>query len=429
MILAGPIIVGQVSQMLMGLTDSVMIGRVGSVPLAASAFAGTIYGIFFIVGIGLLLPVAVMVARSRGAGEPKACAQYLRHGAAIAVVFGLLETVLMLAIGGHLERFGQPPEVVLEAGTYFKLIAWSLVPTLLFQVFRQFAESLGHPRIPMVVLLAAVAVNAGLNWIFIYGHWGVPAYGLAGAGWATLISRWLAVIAIVLCLALDVRFRSYWPERWAVALAWTRIREMLRIGLPAAGQLLFESGAFSAAALMIGWLGTVPLAAHQIAISCAAMTFMFLLGLSMAVSMRVAEVVGTGERHRLRAIGFGALAAGTVLMVIFAGVFFVAARPIAALFVDDSAVVALAAQLLIVAGIFQIFDGGQVVGSGALRGLSDVKVPTVITFVAYWVIALPGGYVLGVSGPYGTVGIWAALACGLAFAAIFLAARLARLTR
>jgi hypothetical protein len=172
--------------MLMGLTDSVMIGRVGSVPLAASAFAGTIYGIFFIVGIGLLLPVAVMVARSRGAGEAKDCAQYLRHGAVIAVIFGLLETLLMLAIGGHLERFGQPPEVVAEAGTYFSLIAWSLVPTLLFQVFRQFAESLGHPRIPMVVLLAAVAVNVGLNWIFIYGHWGVPAYGLAGAGWGHL---------------------------------------------------------------------------------------------------------------------------------------------------------------------------------------------------------------------------------------------------
>lgn len=429
LILAGPIIVGQVSQMLMGLTDTVMIGRVGPVPLAASAFAGTIYGLFFVVGIGLLLPVAVMVARARGAGDPGSCAQFLRHGTAMAVGFGLLETALMLIIGQHLERFGQPPEVVAEAGTYFTLIALSIVPTLLFQVFRQFAESLGHPRLPMMVLLGGVAANAGLNWLFIYGNWGVPALGLAGAGWATLISRCLIVGVIMVWLSGDVRFRDYWPEAWGVSLSGERMKSMLRIGLPAAGQLLFESGAFSAAAVMIGWLGTVPLAAHQIAITCAAITFMFLLGLSMAVSMRVAQAVGAGERHRLRPIGFGALAAGTVLMSAFALVFSFGAHPIAALFVEDTAVIEVAARLLMVAGIFQIFDGGQVVGSGALRGLTDVTVPTLITFIAYWVVALPGGYALGIYGPYGSVGIWVALACGLAFAALFLAARFVRLTR
>jgi len=429
LILAIPIIVGQVSQMLMGVTDSVMIGRVGAVPLAASALAGNLFGMFFVVGLGLLLPVTVLVARARGGGEPQRCSELLRHGCWLALGFGLIETLVMLGLGQQLGRFGQPPEVVAAVGTYFNLIAISLIPSLLFQVFRQYAESLGQPRLPMVVMLGGVIANVILNWILIYGRWGVPALGLDGAGWATLLSRILVLVVIVVWLARDIRFAEFWPERWMTRISPTRLREMLRIGIPASGQLLFESGAFAAAAIMMGWLGTVPLAAHQIAISCAAVTFMFLLGLSMAVSIRVAEAVGAGERNRLRSIGFGGLAVGTILMTGFALVFFVGADVIAARFVSDPEVIATAGNLLIVAGIFQIFDGGQVVGSGALRGLTDVRVPTLITFVAYWVIALPGGYALGFAGGFGGFGIWLALAAGLAFAAVLLAARYARLTR
>jgi len=429
LILAFPIIVGQVSQMLMGVTDSVMIGHVGAVPLAASALAGNIFGMFFVVGLGLLLPVTVLVARARGGREPQRCSELLRHGCWLGLGFGLLETLVMLVIGQQLGRFGQPPEVVAAVGTYFNLIAISLIPSLLFQVFRQYAEALGQPRLPMVVMLGGVIANVILNWILIYGRLGAPALGLDGAGWATLLSRILVLVVIVVWLARDIRFGEFWPDHWLTRISPTRMREMLRIGIPASGQLLFESGAFAAAAIMMGWLGTVPLAAHQIAISCAAVTFMFLLGLSMAVSIRVAEAVGSGERNRLRSIGFGALGIGTILMIGFALVFLVGADVIAARFVSDPAVIAAAGNLLIVAGIFQIFDGGQVVGSGALRGLADVRVPTLITFVAYWVIALPGGYALGFTGGFGGVGIWVALAAGLAFAAVLLAARYARLTR
>jgi len=429
LILAIPIIVGQVSQMLMGITDSVMIGHVGAVPLAASALAGNIFGMFFVVGLGLLLPVTVLVARARGGREPQRCSELLRHGCWLALGFGLVETLVMLGLGQQLGRFGQPPEVVAAAGTYFNLIAISLIPSLLFQVFRQYAEALGQPRMPMVVMLGGVIVNVILNWILIYGRLGAPALGLDGAGWATLLSRILVLVVIVVWLAADIRFAELWPSRWIARISPTHLREMLRIGIPASGQLLFESGAFAAAAIMMGWLGTVPLAAHQIAISCAAVTFMFLLGLSMAVSIRVAEAVGAGERHRLRSIGFSSLAVGTILMTGSALVFFVSADVIAAQFVSDAPVIAAAGNLLIVAGIFQIFDGGQVVGSGALRGLADVRVPTLITFVAYWVIALPGGYALGFVGGFGGVGIWVALAAGLAFAALLLAARYARLTR
>jgi MATE family multidrug resistance protein len=213
-----------------------------------------------------------------------------------------------------------------------------------------------------------------------------------------------------------------------VALSRVHLREMLRIGVPAAGQLLFEAGAFSAAALMMGWLGTVPLAAHQIALSCAAFTFMFPLGLSMAASIRLSQAVGQGRRQALRPIGFGALGLSTAMMAAFALLFALAGGAIARGFTADPAVVALAARLLLVAAVFQIFDGGQVVGAGALRGLTDVRIPTLITFFAYWLVSLPTGYLLGFKVGLGALGIWIGLAAGLACAAVLLGVRLTRAT-
>jgi MATE family multidrug resistance protein len=307
----------------------------------------------------------------------------------------------------------------------------------LFQVLRQYAESLGRPWLPMALMLAGVGLNVLLNWVLIYGHLGAPALGLTGSGWATLIARGLG--AVVLWIWLDVAARKRaiaagrtlaeagWPARWRAALDGARLREMAHLGVPAGGQLLFEVGAFSAAAVMMGWLGATALAAHQIALSCASMTFMFPLGIGMAASMRLSKALGEGRRGALRPIGFGALGLSGLIMGTFAVVFAVGGRAIAAQFVHDPTVVALAARLLAVAALFQLFDGGQVVGSGILRGLSDVKVPAMITFVAYWLIAIPGGYFYGVRG-VSPVSIWAALAVGLAFAAIFFAGRFARLT-
>lgn len=427
--LALPIIIGQVSQMLMSVVDSVMIGHAGKVPLAASAFAGNIFGLFFILGTGLLLPVAVLVARAHGSGQPTECAQLLRHGLVIALGFGLLEVAVMLTVGTQLHRLGAPQEVWMEARIFFEIIAVSLLPALVFQVFRQFAESLGRPWLPMIIMLGGVLLNVVLNWLLIYGRLGCPSMGLTGAGWATLIARTVVVLVIVGWLSANRGLRAAWPVRWRDSFSRERFSAMLKIGLPASGQLLFEGGAFTAASIMMGWLGTVSLAAHQIALSCAATTFMFMLGLSMAVGIRIGQAVGAGERARLRPIGVGAYALCTAVMLLTAAIFLIFGRWIASCFVIETEVIALAAQLLAVAGFFQIFDGGQVIGSGALRGLTDVKAPALITFVAYWLIALPGGYFFGVHQRIGAVAIWVWLAAGLAFAAIFLAWRFARLTR
>jgi MATE family multidrug resistance protein len=427
--LAAPIVVGQVSQMLMGVVDSVMVGRVGTVPLAASAFGANVFGIFYVLGIGLMAPVSILVSRSRGAGRPEEAAEYLRHGIFLAVAFGTLETLAMAALSTQLHLFGQPPEVLAVVTPFFLLCASSLVPVLIYLALRQFAEAMGHPWAPMFIMLGGVALNAVLNWILIYGNLGAPAFGLMGAGLATLIARIAGVLGIFLWLRRDPAVRAAWPAHWWGRWSNARFREMLQLGLPAAGMLLFESTAFAFSGIMMGWLGAVPLAAHQIAISCASLAFMFPLGLATATGMRVSHAVGAGERARLRPIAFSAILLGFVVMATFALVFGFNGRAIGGWFVADPAVIVLAAQLLVVAAFFQLVDGVQVIAALALRGIMDVKIPTVITLIAYWGLALPLGYLLGIRGSFGAVGVWTGIASGLAFAAVFLTVRFARKTR
>ncbi|MDB6126436.1 MAG: efflux family protein [Verrucomicrobia bacterium] len=426
--LAVPIMVGQVSQMLMGVTDSVMIGHTGTVPLAASAFGGNVFGVFYVLGIGLMIPVSVFVSRARGGGRPGECGEYLRHGLALALAFGVIETALLLLVGRRLDLFQQPPEVLAIVQPFYTLIGSSITSVLLYLALRQYAEAMGRPWVPMFIMLGGVGLNAALNWVLIYGHLGAPALGLTGAGISTLFSRTLGALVLFGWLHRDATLRAGLPAHWFAPLSKVRLVEMLHIGLPASGMLLFESGAFSGAAIMMGWLGAVSLAAHQIAISCAATTFMVLLGLSSAAGMRISAALGAGERDRLRPIGYCALALGAGLAAFFMVAYLTARQPIAGWFVQDPAVIALAAQLIIVTGLFQFFDGGQVIGAAILRGVSDVRIPAVITFVAYWVIAIPGGYFLGIRLGYGALGIWAGLSAGLAFAALFLGLRFARLT-
>ena len=426
--LAFPIVVGQVSQMLIGLTDNAFIGRVGTAPLAAAAFTHGVFGVLYVVGLGLLVGTGVFAARDHGAGNEAGCAAWLRHGRALALAVGLGTFAVMVLLSTQLHRFGQPPEVMAIVRPFFLLIAASMVFALFFQVQRQFAESFGRPWVPMVIILADVVLNAFFNWVLVFGHLGFPAMGLVGSGWATLLARFLAVVAIAVWLRRSPTFATVRAAPWH---GWERSRfvELLRLGVPASVMLLFETGAFGASALMMGWLGTVPLAAHQIALGCAALSFMFPLGLSMAASLRISKALGEGRRTALRAIGFGALATGLIVMLGFAVLFALAGRWITAGFTPATDVALLATQMLTLAAVFQLFDGGQVISVGALRGLTDVRVPAAITFVAYWVVSLPLGYWLAFHTRLGPLGLWTGLAAGLGCAAVLLGWRFHRLTR
>ena len=420
--LALPIVIGQVAQMSIGLTDTAFIGRLGEVPLAAAAFTSGIFGMFYVVGVGLLSGAGVCAARDHGAGNVLSSATWLRHGRAFAWAVGAAAFASLALLSTQFEALRQPPAVIAIVRPFFLLVAASLVPSLVFQAQRQFAEAVGHPRGPMLIILSGVALNGLLNWVFIFGHCGSRPLGLVGSGWSTLLARLWTVLACSVWLRYSPRFATL---RATPSVGWERARfgTLWRLGAPAGAMLLFETGAFGASAFLMGWLGAMPLAAHQIALSCASLTFMVPLGLSHAVSVRISRARGAGQNGSVLAIGWGALGTGLGFMLLCALVFALAGTTLASAFTPAAEVIALAARLLTVAAIFQVFDGAQVISVGALRGLTDVRLPMAITFVAYWLISLPLGYWLAFHTQLGAVGLWLGLAAGLGSAAVALVGR------
>jgi multidrug resistance protein, MATE family len=429
LVLAVPIMAGFVGQMLMGITDTVMVGRVGTIPLAASAFAHNLYHLPMVAGFGLLSAVGVQVSQAYGAGRRSAAGEALRHGLVVAVGMGLVMGLFIWLTRAHYGWLRQPPEVLAEAQTYLLLVGWSMLPALVSHAIKLFSDSLTRVWPPMFILLGGVLLNIGLNWVLIFGKLGFPALGLAGAGWATLISRGATMVGLGVYLMRSPGMGVWLPACWRVPLRRVNLAELWRLGAPVAAQHLLEVGAFVFAAFMMGWIGAEALAAHQIALTCAATSFMFALGLGMAVSIRVGHAWGAQLRGRLRRVGFTGLGMTGVMMAGFGIFFMVGARVIAGWFTPAREVVGLAAGLLLVAAMFQVFDGLQVVALCALRGMSDVRVPALIAAIAYWGVALPLGYVLGFVMGWGAVGVWVGLAAGLGTAAGVLMWRFWELSR
>jgi multidrug resistance protein, MATE family len=427
--LAVPIMAGMVSQMLMGLADTVMIGRVGVVPLAASSFVNAVGHLPLVLGIGLLTAIAVLTSQAYGARRADEAGEILRHGLILSVVTGLLAALSMFALRPLINRFGQSPEVVAEAGPYLLLFGASLLPALVAHGCKQFSDALKHPWVPTFVMLGGVLLNVWLNWIFIFGHWGVPAMGLVGAGWATLIARGVMMLVLAGYVLRAPALRVFQPKRWRMPLSRERFARLFQIGWPVGVQHFFEVSAFASAAIMMGWINADSIAAHQIAISCAAMTFMLALGIGAAAGIRVGHAYGAGHFARMRRIGFNAVAMAATMMAFFGVMFALEGGPIASLFIASPTVVALTAQLLIVAAVFQVVDGIQVTAISALRGLADVRVPAVIAIVAYWFVALPIGSALAFGVKLGAVGMWIGLAAGLGAAALGLTWRFHRKTK
>ncbi|MES2708656.1 MAG: MATE family efflux transporter [Verrucomicrobiota bacterium] len=423
--LAFPLVSGQLSQMLMGVVDTVMVGAIGIAALGTSTFANTLLVVPFVLGIGVLSSVSVRVSQAYGAGDPAGAQEAVRHGTWLALGLGLLITLLTAAGIPLLDHLGQPPEVVERAPAFLLICAASLIPALLTLTWKNHADALNRPWVPFWINLSAVGLNAGLNALWIHGLAGFPAMGLNGAAWATFTARLLAALAMLVWMKRAGALRAWTPPRWFAPCRAAAFRSLLKIGVPAGLQLLAEVVAFAVSALMIGTLGTMPLAAHQVAMTCAATAFMVPLGIAMATTVRVGKIVGARQPRRLRKV----IAAGWLFAITFMALtmvlFLLAGERIAGWFVADPQVVRMAASLLIVAGFFQLVDGMQVVSAGALRGMNDVRVPAWIAFVAYWAIALPVGAALGLPrwAGFGAAGVWAGLASGLAVAAVLLGIR------
>jgi multidrug resistance protein, MATE family len=425
--LAVPLISGQLTQMLMGVVDTVMIGGTGVVPLGASTFAGALLAVPFVAGIGLMSSVSVRVSQLHGSGEPEAVAKALRHGTWLGLAWGLLIVCGVLGLLGVLDWFGQPHEVVERTPVYLVTCAISMVPVMLAMAWKNHADALSRPWTPMWIGLGMILLNVVLNLIWIDGRLGFPAMGLEGAGYATLTARVVGVFVLFVWMNRSGFLKKWVPRRWLAGCEWKEFAELLRIGIPGGLHLLTEVTAFAMASLMIGTLGVVPLAAHQVAITCSGTAFMVPLGMAMATTVRVGAIVGAGERERLHRVLMGSWLFAAVFMSVSMLVFYFGGEKLAAMFVADAEVIRNAAALLVVAALFQLFDGLQVVSVAALRGVNDVVLPAWMGAFAYWGLAIPLGWMLGLRMGWGAAGVWLAMAVGLGVAALLLGRRAWRL--
>jgi multidrug resistance protein, MATE family len=424
--LAVPIMIGEVGQMLMSLTDTMMVGHLDVDSLAGIALSNALLHIALVFGIGVVTSVAVLTSQAHGAGLRETEVSILRAALWMSVGLGVVLALLLAGSNSVMGLLGQPQLVVDVARPYLTLVGWSLIPALGYMATKMFCDSLGKPVVPMCILYGAVILNLILNYILVFGYFGAPRMGLEGSAWATLSSRLLSMLGTLGYAVFLVRGRIADLNPFKIDKA--ILGSLVKLGIPVGFQLFSEVVAFNLSAIMMGWMGAQALAAHQIAIQCAATTFMFPLGLAQAVTVRIGHSLGKGKKHLIRIIGFGGIGIAACVMTGFALILGFFGHWIAAGFTGDIEVIEIAALLLVVAGAFQLVDGIQVTAMGALRGIADVRIPMLLAYLFYWVVALPVGYMCGFRLGMGPVGIWIGLAVGLLVAATVNATRFGLLT-
>lgn len=421
--LAYPIIIGQLGIIMMGVVDSLMVGHLSAAHLAAASLGNSLAFILMIIGIGVSLAVTPLVAIAVGANKYDECGIYFRQSLLVNSTLSIFLAFAIFFAAGLIEYFDQPPEVQILAKSYMRIIGFSTLPLMVFQTYKQFIEGFSIMKPAMIIAILANLINAFVNWILIFGELGFPRLELNGAGWATFASRLFMAICIMIYVMKSKLFRQYNVSFHFKNFNRHIIKKILSLGLPSGFQYFFEVGAFSFAVVMVGWLGTKQLAAHQIAINLASISFMAVLGISVAGSIRVGNAVGMKDIFETRRAGFTASLLGAFVMFISGVIFILFRNHLPTLYVQDDQVINYASSLLIIAALFQLSDGTQAVGIGILRGLTDVKIPTAITFIAYWIVGLPIGYLLGFTFDLGVQGVWIGLLLGLTTSAILLTLR------
>ncbi len=427
--LAGPLIGGQLAGVGMNFIDTVMAGKLSAEALAAIAVGGSIWASVMLFSMGVLMALPPSIAQLDGAGRRAEAAPLTRQAFWIGQALVFVALVVAFSMGPLLEWLRIQPELVPTVLGYLRALCWGMPGLALYLVLRFFSEGLGITRPTLYFGLLGLPLNAAANYVLMYGRLGAPALGAIGCGYATAIVWWAQALGMALFIARSSVYSELGLFRSIELPRLEAIRELLRIGLPIGATWLAEVSLFTLAALLIGSLGTLEVAGHQVAINFAALTYMVPLGISMAISVRVGNAVG---RRDLAAARFAALVGiGVALSVqaVWATIMALFPHWVAAVYSQDPAVIERAIELLLLAAIFQFPDGLQVSAAGALRGYKDTRAPMGITLVAYWLIGLPLGYYLGFRAGLGARGIWMGLIAGLSVAAVLLVARFQRVSR
>ncbi|MEX0808914.1 MAG: MATE family efflux transporter [Dongiaceae bacterium] len=423
--LTGPLAVGALAEMAIGFTDTLMVGRLGSIELAGVGITVNFFFSLLLMGMGAVSIVSVIAAEAHAANKPEGVAAAFRNGLWFALLLGVPLTATLWFVPDLLVVLAQPAEAIAVAREYLVTMTWSLLPYLMFTVGRCFVSAVSRPRSVMVIALAAIPLNAAINYGLIFGNFGMPRLEVLGAGLGTTITNTVMMVAIFAEILRDRMFRIYRPFRDLLEVNIGLLKRMTTLGMPVGGLSGVESLFFTAIAVMMGWIGTIALAANQIAGAVSSMMFMIPWAMSQAVSVRVSYGVGWRDPVAARRAGFVAIRIGVVYMAAMALLIWLFPQTFISLFIDEDdpqrlAVESLGFQLLLIAAVFQVVDGTQIIAMGALRGLQDTHIPFFIGTVGYWLTGLGSGYVFAFVFDWGAVGLWWGVAMGLAAAAILL---------
>lgn len=426
--LAYPIMLGQLGHILVGFVDNVMIGQLGAEPLAAVSLGNSLVLFALFIGIGFSFAITPLVAEADGEGDVVKGRQIFQHGLILCAVLGVLLFFGVIVTKPVLYLIDQPEIVVDLAMPYLNIVALSMIPMMLFQGFKQFADGLSMTKYAMYAAIGANLLNVLLNYLLIYGFWIFPRLELEGAAIGTLVSRIFLLVFLFFILFKKPKLQPYFVMM-KKSLQKSIFDRLLSLGFPTALQMIFEGGIFTATVLLAGILGAQAQAANQIALNLASMTFMIAVGLGVTATIRVANQKGKKDYHSLRRIAFSIFVQVFLIMACFALGFIFLKDLLPTLYIQDDFVIDIASQLLIIAAIFQLSDGLQVSILGALRGMQDVKIPTLLCFIAYWVIGFPISYFAGKAEVLGSFGIWLGLLAGLTSSAVMLFFRFNYLTK
>lgn len=429
--LAIPVVISQLGHVLVQTSDIIIIGHfAGTLALAGVSLGTSIFSVVLVIGIGISYGSTPLIAQNNGSGDYDECGRLLSNSLYINVLSGIILFAAVLAGERYLlDYLHQSPKVLEETKPFLSLLALSIIPMLIFNTFKQFAEGLGFTKQAMLISIWGNILNICLGITFVKGLFGVHPMGIRGVGYSTLIDRCVMAIVMGAYVFRSPRFKQYLIHFSMRNFNRLRSLKILKIGVPVALQYTFEISAFSGAAVIIGAIGYVQLAAHQVAINLASITYMMSSGLAAAAAIKSGNYFGAKDHQNLRTSALSSYHIVLGFMFLTAVVFTFGNHLLPWIYTSDSSVIVIAAQLLIVAAFFQLFDGGQVVGLGILRGMGDVNIPTLITFISYWIIGLPIGYWLGIVLKVGAIGVWYGLTLGLMASAIMLFIRFQIISR
>lgn len=420
--LATPVVLGHLGMMALGIVDTMMLGRVSDVALAAGALGNSITFGLLVFPMGILMALDPLVAQAFGAGNHRGVARHMKHGWVLAVALAIPLALLCWDTRGTLAALGQQPEVSAPSAAYIRAIIPGMPAFLVFVALRQTLQAMSLVRPAVLAVIAANGINIVANYALIFGHFGFPALGVVGSGWATSLARWTMVL--VLIAAARPTLQRYARGEGPVQMQLTKAWAMLKLGLPIGLQVSLEIWLFMAAAIAMGRFGARELAGHQIALNLAALSFMVPLGISGAATTRVGNAIGRGSMPDARRAAAVSLVLGGLVMSFAAALFRLAPEALSRIFTPDREVIAIAAVLIPIAAVFQIFDGLQVVGAGVLRGAADIRFPAAGALFGYWGLGLPLGAYLGFSAGQGPQGLWWGLTLGLAATAVLFLIRI-----